>query len=341
MKKRGMVSPVFKYIMALITGTMFLLFFINFGLQYMKTQESFDAYRLTSGFDDILSALGSSIDSETSYSFPLTRIILEPDKDGKNRYILSAGKSTKSIPSYKIVFAPKDLTGKSLSILTKRWYMPYGIDNFFYLTNERYKYFLVYNDETKNLVYDIAGPDDEVTPEISKKFGIETVDENTLLTNIPKIEKFQTPTFVLFQENVNLEQKLNSISNAKVRIINLNEKDNFGEILFEDGQKIPFIGKPMLIGAIFAENSKTYDYSTSMALNKLGVITKIYQEKLRMIAQKPQFFTCNQYTLIKKSFDTLISLTRSYEKDPNEYINLVEVLEETNQVLGGDCPEIF
>jgi hypothetical protein len=343
MDKKAMVSPVFKYIFALIVGTMFLLFFIRFGMNYMKQQGSIEAYRLTSGFDDVLSILGSSTDADQDYNLG-TRVNFKiyPDKEGKNRYLIKTSSSSKSIKSYKILFTPEKLSGKKLYILTKRWYFPFGVTNFYYLTNARYKYFVVYDDDTEEFANELAGDEKEYTPEIPNKFGVMVVHKNKLkVSELKKQVANVVPVFVLLGEDAAVESKLKKIENAKVRVVNFDDGQDYGEVLFEDGDRYPFMKLPILVGAIFAEDSKNYKYSLDMALDKLGVISKIYNKKKTLLENNPNFFSCSGYTLIGNNLETMISLARNKEYDYTQYENLVQSLENNNELLGGDCPEIF
>ncbi|RME55046.1 hypothetical protein D6777_01700 [Candidatus Woesearchaeota archaeon] len=343
MKKRGMVSPVFKYIFALIVGTMFLLFFIRFGLQYMGQQSTIESFRLVSGFDDVLSALGSSTDSNQDYN--LGRIVtftFKPDKENKLRYQFRTGSSSKSINSYKILFTPKTLKGKTLYILTKRWQFPYSVTNFFYLTNSQYKYFIIYDSDTEDFANELAGNEEEYTTEIPSAFGVEIIDKNSLKVSELKKQLLKVkPTFILLSQDSALESKLKDIDNAKVRVVTFDDDKEYGTILFEDGNSYPFMKLPMFIGAIFAEDSKSYIYSVNMALNKLGIITRIYNNKKTLLQNNPNYYSCNTYSLLGRDLDNLLSLARSREYDYNQYKQVIENLEDNNKLLGGDCPEIF
>lgn len=342
MQKRGQVGPVFKYLMAIIVGTMFLLFFINFGMTYMKQQKSVESYMITTGFDDVLSALGSSEDASNTYNFGLkTTIDFSVPKKGSEYIELKSGGNL-PLKSYKAIFAPSRITGMKVEVLTKRWHFPYPVDNLFYLTAPGYRYFIVYDGKTEGLAKDLAGADaTDVTAAIPSKFGVEAVDAakaKGLKSSLANVR----PTFILFDENPELEATLSKLPNAKVRVIKMDKDDQeYGEIMFEDGQEYPYFGKPMMIGAIFAEDSAMYEHALSVALNKLGVVTNIYLGKLKYLSSSPQFFTCAQYTLMKTNLDALYSQVRSGDTSITKYKGLVDGLDSNNELLGGDCPEIF
>ena len=337
-----MVGPVFKYIMALIVGTMFLLFFINFGVTYMKQQQSVESFRITTGFDDVLSALGSSEDASNTYKFGLkTTIDFNVPKKGTEYIELKSG-GNQPIKSYKAVFTPSRISGTQVEVLTKRWYFPYPVDNFFYLTAAGNKYFLVYGDESESIAKELASADKEdVTVAIPSTFGVTPVDEKTakgLKSSLLNVK----PTFMLFGENAELESALGKFPNAKVRVIKMDKDDSeYGEVMFEDGTTLPYMGRPMMIGAIFAEDSAMYSHAVDVALNKLGVITSIYIGKLKYLSSNPSFYSCTYYSLINQNFEALYNLVRAGERDTSKYKELVQSLDNNNQLLGGDCPEIF
>ncbi|MEK6816945.1 MAG: hypothetical protein AABY09_04990, partial [Nanoarchaeota archaeon] len=149
-------------------------------------------------------------------------------------------------------------------------------------------------------------------------------------------------TFILFEEDAELESALRKLPNAKVRVIKMDKDDpDYGEIMFEDGQEYPYFGKPMMIGAIFAEDSAMYEHALSVALNKVGVVTKIYLGKLEYLSNTPQLLTCTQYGLMKMNLEALYSQVRSEDTSVPKYKSLVEGIDNNNELLGGDCPEIF
>ncbi len=342
MRKRGMVGPVFKYLMAIIVGTMFLLFFINFGMTYMKQQKSVESFRITTGFDDVLSALGSSEDASNTYKFGLkTTIDFKVPKKGSEYIELKSGGNT-PLKSYKAVFTPARITGTQVEVLTKRWYFPYPVDNFFYLTAAGNRYFLVYDENSESLAKELASADKEdVTAAIPSSFGVTPVDAKTakgLKSSLLNVK----PTFMLFEEDAELEAALRKFTNAKVRVIKMDKDDSeYGEIMFEDGTSHPYMGRPMMIGAIFAEDSEMYGHAVDVALTKLGVITTIYMGKLKYLSSNPSFYSCAQYSLIQQNFEALYNLVRAGERGTAKYKELAQSLDNNNELLGGDCPEIF
>lgn len=340
MNKRGMVSPVFKYIMALIVGAMFLIFLIKFAFTYMEQSDTIDAYKLMYGFDDLLSAIGTSEDAYNDYHFGIMTKI-EFDND-----YLRIKEQKKKIS--KIIFSPKILEGQSIKIITKQWDFPFAVDNFFYITNPRHKYFLIYNDDNEDFVRELGDPED-VTSEIveSKKIGLSLLSEEQALAQAANLKSslknFETITFMLFEDNYNLVKKLEEINNAKARIVHL-ESEDYGKVEFEDGKEFAFLKMPMLIGAMFAEDSSAYENSVEKALDKFSELCMIYENKIELVASR-QHECQSSYAPLQHNFDLYGRNIRSGLDIAGENLDdlrgIVENLESSNSMLGGDCPEIF
>lgn len=330
-----MVSPVFKYTMALIVGAIFFGFLIKFAFTYVGQTETIDAYKLMNGFDDILSAVGVSGDAFNNYEFGIKTKMKVTSEE-----IMSGGQRKKHS---KVLFSPYELEGSSLKIMTKRWKFPFDVCNFFYLTNPNYKYYLIYDDDNEYFVKTIADPDD-ITSEINDKMGVDIIHIDNVDVEMLKntLQNFQGVTFVFFVKNDKLVDELNEVNNFKARRVEPSDEDEeYGIIYFEDGTSLSYLTLPMLIGGIFVEDSFSYERSVELAFDKFKNMALIYLKKIELSNR------CDaSYSALKSNLNNYVNELRGeFDISSSKFDKLqemVENLKDTNaQLGGGECPEIF
>ena len=330
LNKKGDVSPVFKYIFVMIVGAMFLLFFVNFAFKYIGTQEKKESLISISGFDDTLSILGTSDNAKNVYNFE--REVSYTFEDGKIG-TLNSSKSTS-----KNVFSPRMLNGRKIVIWTRKWIMPYAIDSFFYMTNEKHRYYIVYQPEFEELAKDLDDPQGTIYKDLQLE-----VKSASIISNSMEIIKTATAgstrvKFLMLGNDNNLEAKLKRIKNAEVIVaIPENQNSLIGNIEFED-ETTMYLGEAMLFGALFAENSESYDFAVERSLEKMELITKIYSEKSSMMASKLP--SCG-YNLFKTNLDSLQVKAKERKKEASDYVTVMNALTESNKNFPANCPEVF
>jgi len=324
------MEPIFKYIFALIVGAMFILFFVRFAMQYTKSEEKLEASQFVASFDDYLTELSvtsGEMFKEEDFGMP-TEIVFDKGQI----------KSGRGVPrkSEKIIFSPRILKGKKVLIWTKKWSFPYPVDNFFYMTNENFKYILVFDDSTKKFV-------EELVEDIHKGFKVEAYDKNMLSRSLDTIKKsyagFSKVRFVFFCEPGELKNKLLKMKNAdivEIKIGNIEDKLSTGTVKFADGEAA-YLGEPMIVGAIFSEDFANYEYNLeNLALVRLAEVTEVLEKKADFMSSLPQ---CN-YGLAK---DALFNYRRNADAKDIEKIaqsanNLISI---NKELFGAECPDIF
>lgn len=328
------MEPVFKYIFALIVGILFVVFFVGFAYNYIGSQDTKMSLLLTKNFDDQLSILSIAQNSIMNYNFGAETAL------SFNQGAIRTG-SQSSRRTSKIVYAPVNLRGKSLLIWTKKWELPFAVTNFFYITNENYKYVLIYDRTSKDIVDYLSDPNEE----IPEAFKVVTYDADKLKEQFAEVRQsysgFTGVKFVYFSEEPSnsLVKSLENINNAEVITVTSDDEDwRYGMINFGAGREEMYLEYPMLLGAIFVDDYSNYNFNLErLALPELKKITELYIEKTDFMLTALQ---CPEYGLIKTQLQSLYILND--ESKPEDFITTADNLEAINKdEFGADCPGVF
>ena len=332
--KKGDFSPVFKYIFALIAGVMFLSFFVGFAINHKNQQSTIDTGRIVFGFDDLMTLFSASTDSSMVYpeqGFP--SVVNLKIAQGK----ISSG-TVISRPTTKIVFTQEELKAKQFFIWTKRWQMPFTIENFFYLADGRVPIYIVYDSGSEEIAKELT---DKYSgfPSTFKadKIAVETMNTNTANALRAKLKDYAKIKFIVLSKK---KPTLTGFTAAEIRTIKPIEGEegtnwDYGTIEFKNGKSV-YLGRAMLIGAIMAEDKEAYDYSKEQAIEKLGIMSTLYQKKAEILER-----TCpGQYVVIATALKTLA------QQDPAEgelesFNEKIKSLEDANNNFESGCPEVF
>ncbi|MBU2637492.1 MAG: hypothetical protein KJ955_00815 [Nanoarchaeota archaeon] len=341
------MESVFKYIFALIVGAMFIIFFVSFAMKYMGTAETMEANELVAGFDDYLLLRTGSRDATGPYDFS-AQTTIEFDV-GKIR------SGTISRDTSRIVYAPAKLTGKSISIWTKRWAFPYPVDNFFYMTNDRVKHIIIYEPGSAEFVHELNDEiNDSYRMDSPRKYeagGTRGEAFNQYLTAVTS--RYSTAAKIRF---VVVSTGANAIVNAikpklpkNADIISVSKDPDaegweYGTVKFGDDEA-PYIGNEMIIGAMFTEDFSNYEFNLKRAMQRLVDVTEIYTGKADYLEASIGANCGNDYNLMKSNLVNFKSAAEDRTLDINDVRLLVtraEGIKEANkQSFGGGCPVIF
>ncbi len=333
------MESTFKYVFALIVGAMFIIFFTRFAMNYATSSQKEEATIFVRYFDEQLSILSNSQDAVQEYNLGTkTEITISKGKIGSGTGL------PKSMS--KIVYSPGKMTGTKVIMWTKKWEFPYAIDNFFYLTNANYKYVIVYDGTSKEFAEILADPDEE----IPKPFGVKAFEVNDFLSKkgqlAPSYSGFTKARLAYLSDNPKSDKitKLKaSMGNADVVVIKRTDTEDedwkAGEVQFGEDKGI-YLGLPMLLGAVFADNFENYDYNFKAAMARMGEVTAVYGKKADYMTQ--QLSGCQDI------YERMAGLLDSYAKlkgekaGLQEFISKMDEMEEMNlKEFGTECPGVF
>lgn len=327
---------MFKYLFMLIAGAFILIFFVKFAMNYLGTAEQVEAYKLIRNFDNTLAIRSVSEKSFAPYELGLETILTFYEGE------ISSGKVSQD--TNRIVYSPQTLKGDKIYIGTMEWLFPYKVDNFFYMTNDNFKYYFVYDNPLEDYVKNNLG-----RSIIVQNLGIDVITTNDLKADISTIERstvaYEKVRFVYFTQSGNsrpIEGKINSLTNAEFIIIipETTEENEQGKVNFGT-EEIPYLGRAMLFGAVFAEDSDSYVYNFDRANKRFVQVADVYINKARYIQGIKK---CSSAGIVAAQLDALKTgfvENKINEIDINHLMQRVDAVKKVNKDPGVGCPDVF
>lgn len=355
--KRGAVQPLFKYLFVVIAGAIILLFFINLVADQIEFSSKISSTESAKSLDNSLDAFSVSEDSDRTVDLARDAV-LNIDYDTECNGFITIENSV-PVRESKVIFAPKSLRGNILYAWTQAWKYPYKAINFFYLSNPRSKYYLIGDDPLAEELYGIlnqAGNCCENFEYIPKRFNFGKVRDVSEI-NAEESSKFDFVKLVFINkpsQQVSADFRVKSLEINYISCLEAgNDEECHGTVKFDDGAFRKFMGKPMLYGAIFSDNSISYDCAVKNALDRLDKVSALYIGKATSMANLKAGI-CDD-TIIKTSkylnLAGLLSqnsgfrgLIRAFDSTSLEAIHdsMLAIRDYNNQELGGrDCAVLF
>ena len=250
--KKGIISPVFKYIFVLIAGAVILTFFVIFAVNMSSHGNLRISAEVAETIEDSLKAYSSSL---SSYKVLDTGSkVLIQIKSGKI-IVGDYSKKTKLI-----IFAPEKLKGDKFHLWTQRLYYPYSIVNLFYITNLKDKYYLVYDQGTEEYVTDLK----------EKIYGL----PNFEIANIRDVGKIKEGKVVF----VTARREIPGVD--KIISVNvMNKEIDFGE------DKSSYLEEYMLLGGIICGDKECYEEMKQQILDRIHKVSSVYLSKVNLIKE--------------------------------------------------------
>lgn len=109
--------------------------------------------------------------------------------------------------------------------------------------------------------------------------------------------------------------------------------------MYFDGEEVVYIGYPLLIGAIVSGDAYMYTYNLELVMEKLARLTEVYYDKAKFIAA--QLPSCD-YAAMKTALNNYKIIAGSEDLTSySTFLAKLELVEDANKGLGGECPEIY
>lgn len=318
MKKRALIS--FKYIFVIIAGALILIFFVRFAFQYKTISEKLTAREIVFTIDDALDAFSVSTESNKDIDLNL-ETTLKFDCNTIN--YLDYTKKTN-----KIIFSPTTLKGKALQAWTLSWEFPFTITNFFYLTNKKTKFYLIYDQSSFSEVNNIYN-------NIPTRFNKVVTDKNFNINSIKTTTRYlDKVNFIFFTQPDNADEIAQKLNNENIVQVKLNEN----RVIFYPNKESFYLGKEMLYGVIFSSNYDNYECTLKNSLEKLSLVSELYSKKAYLLWLKSNKQVCkNKYLEIKNTLQRFKNLN-----NPTIFYQYLTILNNQNQELSkNDCPILF
>lgn len=288
MSKRGFALS-FYWIFAIIAGFIVFMFLINFAYNHIYLSE-----KTTSS--SILLNLENQIDS-LSIAENLDTVI----NLGKELTLTfdcgSISLDDLKVSTEKIIFSNKVIKSNELLIWTKSWKYPFAIANFYYIMPKSQKF------------YFFDAPFDLLS-NIPESFQIYSYPDEVPKDSI--LVFFRQPT----------QQELIDYKSHKIKII----QDN--TVTFYPDSILTYYGDEMLLGAIFTDDFNKVKCLNNKALERLNVVSYVYQKKAETLAN---------VGCIEK-YNLMISALDNFKSNP---VNPDIINNQDKELEKNDCTPLF
>lgn len=305
------------WVFILVAGAIILGFFVYFVFNLTESSSKKTALQLSITLEEKMNAFALLNDQYEKLMLPFATSF-EVTCDS-----LQVKDSPSSQALHHIVFSPETIQGKEISIWTKRWNMPFQVANFFYISNSNYQYVLIYDQQTKEFAESLFIP---------KIFSYE---KKTQYDFQELVQRSRTKNLIVVFFKEPSSKDLSLTQYAKVLSVNGNEEK--GRIIFHnEGKSKDYAGEELLIGSIISGESSDYECSFNRALEKLKILTYIYNSKAEKLAQKTE--DCdNIYSGISSTLSQYGNM-----KGAQEISNTAQILKNENDKLRGEgCVQVF
>ena len=320
LNKKGDISQPFTYLFGIIAGALILIFLIYFAKGHVNIQSLKSSQESAFYFDETLTLLTAGEDVYKEISTPIKRNY----EISCNNLVVEKSKPAKL---NSIVFSPNKLTSQKIAVYSKSVLFPFKISNIFIISESSKRYLFVFDDTTKELVESFKS---DIRIKLPSIFNFQLISKQNLLSSLNELTSQKITRLVIFahfnnQELAKLSQKFKDIL-----IVNYNEGTGTLKYL-PSSEDSTFFSLPLLYGAIFSEDHKSYECSRDLLLNKLKLFFKLYNQKASLLSNPSCPY--QQASAILNTLDTtnLESLKSFYNS-----------LEQVNTILaGGNCAPLY
>jgi len=340
--KRGAIEIQFNWIFVLIIGAVILTLFSSIILRQKGLSEDTQNILILNNLKAILSGSEVSQGTVNIVKIPETRIEFKC-----GRYSIGGFSEQLDVMN---VFTPSILEGNRLISMTLDFSMPYRITNTIYLTNPKYRYVFI--------------DDNNIAQQIKDLMPDETFSEIFLSVGDPEYSGESKVRFISFDGSFFnggfVPPDFRSVSNNAVTALNVNGNLDSGEIeffrkkttKFESMGKFDYIGQESLLGAIFSDDPEIYTCVINNVFEKINIVTQIYIEKTKEIkklyidssdrcANLPNdpYSLQNLNTILTSTSDTLSSISNL--DILNIIIAVANLKEQNKQAQLQSCATIY
>lgn len=339
-----MLEVQFNWIFILIAGAVIMAFFFSIVQKQRSISEQKLALTVLNEFDAITT--GASVAKGTAQRIDIPRSGIDFACSDECTCAFQVGPWSRDYGD-KLIFAPKRIVGKDVVFWALDWSVPFRVTNFLLVTNDRIKYFFVYDDSTasqqlkRRLESDL--PDqvnaDFITADRICPEGPECV----------KNENYQQVKFVFLETVPNIVE--DAFKDTDLTAVHITGTDalffhcprgRIGTCDQEPESPTQFIGDAGLYGVIFAYDWNMYKCNMRAATARLGYISQIFAGRTDTLRADPSFLDCPYST---DALTTLGSTARAQSNTLDNFLSITaqtKALETQNeQLLRQSCPTVY
>lgn len=313
--KRGAIEIQFNWIFVLIIGAVILILFSSIILRQKNISEASQNVLILNNLDAILSGSEVSQGTVNIVKIPETRIEFKCN-------VFSIGGFSEQLDVMN-VFTPSTLEGNRLITMTLDFSMPYRITNMIYLTNSKYRYVFIDDNNFAQQINDLM-PDETFSEIFSGVNDADYRGEN-------KVRLILFDNFITDGSFVPINFRF--IPDNDITALNVNGNPESGKIEFfrkkdthfESIGTYDYIGQESLLGAIFSDDPEIYTCVMDNVFEKINIVTQIYIEKTKKIKELYSGNRCANFPndlYDQQNLNTILSSSSSFSTQ-----NIVDILD--------------
>jgi len=301
--KRGVIEVQFNWIFILIAGAVILLFFVSVVKRQTNISDEKIAVDIKTIFKAILVDAKQNIGTLSSIHIPKTEITYDCtgySVKGTNPMILGESFSPSVLESVT----------RKLYLWALDWSIPYKTANFQYILSPDIRYIIVDDNNYAEELYNLLP--ENVTKELKDWSNIDTLkdknnynfklvffDESAEMPSLNFLEKMHDKdvTAINIVVSDECEPQFDSTLDGCGNITFYEKKED----IFEEQGTYPYIKKESLLGAVVADNNKTYVCVMERAMKKLNITAQIYLNRTLALEDYIESGNCKNYYIWAKN----------------------------------------
>jgi hypothetical protein len=277
--KKAQIDIQFNWIFILIVGAIILSFFVGISVWYKGVQEQKINSDIVVKLDSLFMTAKESPKTARYTEIPAVTLEFTCSPDECSGYgcpSAFSGSGVSMATETEVLFALGSLDATNIITWSLEWALPYKIANFLYLTHDGVRYVLVYDDdhsETAYAVNSLLAENSYITKESINidNEGFSLMDKND---DYVRIVAFLDQG--ILSETV-VASYLGDREEDDVAwdIVYVDGTEDAGTLTYEDGDA-DYVGLPLLIGGIFAEDVDYYSCNLYKAGIQAELISAVY-----------------------------------------------------------------
>ncbi|MBI4450498.1 hypothetical protein HY642_00860 [Candidatus Woesearchaeota archaeon] len=291
--RKSQVDVQANWIFILIAGAVILAFFFNVVAKQKEFAEQKRSISLLTDFDALLNAAEQAKGAAQSLAMPSIKANFRCDEACRCEYGIGSIQPT----SYrdKILFSSNKIEGNNIVLWTLDWKLPFRITNFIYATNDRVKYFFIYDDsdpESKKLKAQLERDlPSQVNAEYVTFDQIHAEGPCAADNSCAKNENYIRVKFVLLNLPANITVH-SSFADTDWNFVGIYTPNRI--LYYPKGKPgvelkaLPatyYANKESMYGAIFADDKTMYECQMRVAFGRAATLAEIYRKRIAAVQQ--------------------------------------------------------
>ena len=346
MHKKAQIEAGVNWIFIIVAGAIILLFFASVAAWYKSNQETKISGQVVVKLDSMFTSAIESPRTAKRVSIPDLPIHFTCDDDcnefGCPSYFSGGAVSRDS--ATEVVFTMANLEANNLISWSLNFKIPYKVTNFLYLTNDQIRYIIIYDTSTEDLfeaVNDVLSENPHLNLEAFFDDGsLEFEDYNDDFVRVVSLiqNTYQEDDFEEF------------FSDSDFDFVEVSGNEISGSVFYgSELTGVQYYGIPMLIGAIFSENSEFYKCNVNKALLLSSYVSYVYEKRTEWIESnlpitpEDKSYCIGYYALdVTNAFNTIGGMSDIEALGAGDLSSAIITIEKNdNLAIINDCPRLY